>query len=97
MNKPAAIQPDWLSKSLAGFVLGLALCLLASGLFAWLTPGGPCAPNKFQATMWITAPVWAGVMSSVYFFRSGAQAWRWLGGATVLAAAALLACRQFLS
>ena len=91
------MSKDWVSKSLAGIVLGCVLSLLFSGLFAWLTPGGPGAPNKFQTTMWVTAPVWAAIMSFVFFFRSGAQAWRWLGGATVLAAAALAACRQFLS
>jgi drug/metabolite transporter (DMT)-like permease len=87
---------DWWSKSLAGVLLGFVLSILASGLFAWLTPGGPGASNKFQATMWVTAPVWASILSAVYFFRSGAQAWRWLGGATVLATAALLACRHYL-
>lgn len=91
------MSKDWTSKSLAGIVLGCALSLLLSGLFAWLTPGGPAAQNKFQATMWVTAPVWASIMSFVYFFRSGAQAWRWLGGATVLATAMLAACRHFLS
>lgn len=90
------MSKDWLSKSAAGVLLGFVLSILASGLFAWLTPGGPGAPNKFQATMWLTAPVWAAVMSAVYFFRSGLQAWCWLGGATALGAAALMACRHFL-
>lgn len=95
--KPKApIQPDWISKTLAGVLLGFALCIAVSGLFAWLTPGGPAAPQKSQATMWITMPVWGAVLSFVYLFRSGAQAWRWLGGATVLAYALLAACRHFL-
>ncbi|SDG84332.1 MULTISPECIES: hypothetical protein [unclassified Duganella] len=91
------VKQDGLSKSLAGVLLGFALSMLASGLFAWLTPGGPGASNKFQATMWVTAPVWAAIMSGVYFFRSGVQAWCWLGGATLLAGAALAACRHFLN
>lgn len=91
------IQRDWFSKTLAGVVLGFGLAIAVSGLFAWLTPGGAMHPNKFQATMWLTAPVWSGVLSLVFLFRSGARAWLWLGSANALAFAALAACRHYLS
>lgn len=89
-----AIGRDWLAKSVAGVVLGFGLALALSGLLAWLTPGGPAAPNKFQATMWLMAPLWTLVLALVFLFQSGRRAWCWLGGANALAFGALLACRH---
>ena len=91
-----AIRPDWWSKSIAGVLLGFTLAVALSGLFTWIGPGGPTAVNKFQFTMWIVAPLWLGVVSFCFLFRSGLRAWLWLGGANLLAHTALAACRASL-
>lgn len=90
---PAPIRPDWWSKSLGGIVLGYTLALALSGLFAWAGPGGPGAMNKYQFNMWMLAPVWLGVVSACFLFRSGRLCWLWLGGANLVAYMALFACR----
>ncbi|SMH47201.1 hypothetical protein [Azospirillum agricola] len=87
------IRPDWWSKSLAGTLLGFTLAIALSGLFAWAGPGGPRALNKIQFNMWMVAPIWLGVVSFCFLFRSGLRAWLWLGGANLLAYAALHAAR----
>ncbi|MFC5359346.1 hypothetical protein [Azospirillum himalayense] len=92
-NTPTPIRPDWWSKILAGVVLGFALAIALSGLFAWIGPGGPAAVNKLQFIMWLVVPIWLGVFSFSFLFRSGRQAWLWLGCASVLAHTALLAAR----
>lgn len=86
-------RPDLLSKTLAGALLGFTLAIAASALFAWLTPNGPSAPNKFQFVMWLVAPVWTLILSAVYFFRNGRRAWLALAAANLVAFAAYLALR----
>lgn len=95
-KKYPPIQPDWISKTLAGCILGFLLALSLSGIFAWLGPGGLEAPNKSQFNMWIVPPIWLTVFSLVYFFRSGLRAWLWLGGATLLAIAILFLTRYLM-
>lgn len=90
-NSP--IRPDWWSKTIAGTVLGFTLAVALAGLFAWVGPGGVLAPNKYQFVMWMIAPVWLAVVSGCFVFRTGRQAWAWLGGANVLAYAALFLSR----
>ncbi len=87
---------DWASKSVAGTVLGFGLAVGLVGLFAWVGPGGLRAVNKFQFNMWLVPPLWLGILSASFLFRSGLRAWMWLGGANVLAHAALYACRHLL-
>ena len=79
-GKPAAIRRDWISKSLAGALLGFALAIGASATLAALTAGIPLV-TRSQLVMWLVPPVWLGVLGTVYFFTSGARAWAWLGGA----------------
>ncbi|MBK0111182.1 MULTISPECIES: hypothetical protein [Delftia] len=86
-RKPAPIRPDWISKTLAGLLLGLGLAISASGLLAALLHGMPLAVSG-QLVMWLVPPVWLLVQSLVYFFSSGLRAWAWLGGANALALAA---------
>lgn len=86
-RKPAPIRPDWISKTLAGLLLGLGLAISASALLASLLAGMPL-PVSGQLVMWLVPPVWLGVLSLVYFFSSGLRAWLWLGGANALALAA---------
>jgi hypothetical protein len=87
------VQAHWWTKTLAGALLGLSLALALAGLFAWLGPGGIAAPQKSQFVMWMIAPIWMLIFGLVYLFRTGLRAVLWLGGANVLAYAALMAAR----
>lgn len=86
-RKPAPIRPDWITKTLAGLLLGPGLAISASGLLAALLHDMPLAVSG-QLVMWLVPPVWLLVQSLVYFFSSGLRAWAWLGGANALALAA---------
>jgi len=77
------IQRDWLSKTLAGLLLGAVLALVCSGLFSQLNPRMPFAVRG-QLAMWMVPPIWLGVLSSVFFFANGLRAWLWLGAVSVL-------------
>lgn len=83
-NSVPPIQRDWLSKSLAGTVLGLVLAMACSGLFTLATrtiePG-----IRAQLAMWLVSPVWMGVLASVFLFSSGRLAWQCLLVASVVA------------
>lgn len=74
------VQRDWLSKTLAGFVLGAVLAIACSGLFSRLNAAMPLAVRG-QLAMWMVPPVWLGVLGGVYFFSNGVRAWLWLGAA----------------
>lgn len=92
----ADFRADWLSKSLAGSVLGFTLAIALAGLFAVAGPGGLEARNKYQFVMWLVAPIWLGVASLVFLFRSGLAACLWLGGANLLAFGGLYLFLRFL-
>ena len=84
----------WLGKTVAGLVLGFAIGLAVSGLFAWFGPGGLMGgPGKTQFNMWLIAPVWSLVLSFVFLFPSSRSAWTWLGGATLVLIVVLAAGR----
>ncbi|WP_198969649.1 hypothetical protein [Xylophilus sp. ASV27] len=83
-KKPDPIRPDWISKTLAGLLLGLCLALTCSALLAALLTAMPLAVSG-QLVMWLVPPVWLCVLSGVYFFSSGLRAWAWLAGANALA------------
>lgn len=80
---PKTIQPDWVSKTLAGALLGFALGVGCSGVFSALAASLPLA-TKGQLAMWLVAPIWVGCLSGVYFFQSGRRAWAWLAAANLL-------------
>ncbi|WP_107316387.1 hypothetical protein [Achromobacter xylosoxidans] len=86
--KPAPIRRDWISKTLAGALFGFVLALGASAALAAMTRGIPLV-TRSQLAMWLVPPVWLGVLSTVYFFRSGPRAWAWLGGACAVLYGAL--------
>jgi hypothetical protein len=86
-------RTDFLSKTMAGIVLGLSLSMALTAVFAWITPGGPAAVNKFQFVMWLITPLWIGVFGLVYLFRDGRQSWLWLGGLNLLSYAAYFLIR----
>ena len=91
----ATLSTDWLWKTLAGVIGGFGLGIAASGLLAYLSPGALDEQNKFQVAMWLVPPVWIGVMSGSFAFRSGRRAWIWLGGANALGFALLALARHF--
>ncbi|MFT3776744.1 MAG: hypothetical protein QM772_00465 [Ottowia sp.] len=83
-RKLGPIRPDWVSKTLAGLLLGFTLAIICSGLLAARLAGMPL-PVSGQLAMWLVPPVWLGVLSGVYFFSSGLRAWAWLAAANALA------------
>lgn len=83
-GKKLPIRPDWVSKTLAGVLLGLTLAMAISGVFSQLALDMPL-PTRGQLMMWMVPPIWLGVCSGVYFFASGLRAWLWLGGANLIA------------
>ena len=86
------IQRDWLSKTLAGVLLGAVIALVCSGWFTQLNSEMPFA-IRGQLAMWMVPPIWLGVLSGTYFFGSGARAWLWLGAASVLSGGSLAVLR----
>lgn len=83
-RKPRPIRKDWVSKTLAGLLLGFSLALVAAALLMTQLRGMPL-PVSGQLAMWLVPPVWLGVLSGVYFFSSGLRAWAWLLGTNALA------------
>jgi len=75
------------SKSWAAALLGLPLTIGLVGLIALAWPGRQeitALPSLLMAF-----PVWIGVMSLAFVFRTGLRAWAWLGAATLLCFALL--------
>lgn len=77
INTAVKIQRDWISKSVAGVVLGLLLGLGCSALFMELAPD-MMANIKVQLAMWMVTPIWLGVLSMSFLFQDGKRAWMWL-------------------
>ncbi|MBK1673725.1 hypothetical protein CKO35_10470 [Ectothiorhodospira shaposhnikovii] len=83
MKTTSHLQRDWLTKILAGTLLGLGLALGCSGLMIHFTPGLALSIQA-QLAMWMVPPVWLGTLSLCFLFQSGARAWLWLGVANLL-------------
>lgn len=83
-QQPQPIQRDWVSKTLAGTVLGFTLAIGCSGVLANLGQDVPMV-TRAQLAMWMVAPIWLGTLSGVYAFASGPRAWLWLSGANSVA------------
>ncbi|MCG7561683.1 hypothetical protein [Pseudoalteromonas sp. McH1-42] len=82
MKNYTPIQPDWLSKTLAGIIGGGLLSFSIVGLFAWFGPSGLASSIsdtellwRTQFNMWLSVPIWLLALSFTYMFRSGARAW----------------------
>lgn len=87
-----AIRRDWVSKTLAGALLGLTFALGSSGLLLLaLQDAAPGA--RAQLAMWLVPPVWLGILSGSFLFRSGPRAWWWLGAANLAVFGALALTR----
>ncbi len=83
---------NWFGKASAGTILGLAIAVGISGLLSWaLGIGDTYFSLPGQFTMWIVSPIWCGILSFCFLFRSGARAWAILGLATAAVWLALLA------
>ncbi len=91
---PPPIQPDWISKTLAGALLGFTFARGASGPMA-LALHGLKASARAQLVMWMVAPVWLAILAGCYAFRSGKRAWACLGAANGLLLLVLGALRLF--
>ncbi|MFT4173837.1 MAG: hypothetical protein QM639_14835 [Rhodocyclaceae bacterium] len=89
----APIRRDWVSKTLAGGLLGLCIAMAASAVFAHLASSLPL-PTRGQLVMWMVPPLWLGIFGGVYFFASGLRAWLWLGGASLALWGLVLALRS---
>ncbi len=86
---------DWVSKTLAGALLGLLLGFGVSLLLAVALRALPLSVRG-QLAMWSVAPVWLLVWGGVYFFSSGRRAWAWLRTAGVLVLGAGLLLRPLI-
>lgn len=83
--KSELTSKNWFGKASAGLILGFTLAIGLCGLFACFGPGSvsfDSGPGQF--TMWLTAPLWSGILSFCFFFRDGWRAWGWLGLANVI-------------
>jgi hypothetical protein len=69
-------------KSLAAALLGLPLTTGIIGLIGLLWPGELAVTTLPWLLM--SFPLWVGVMSLAFLFKSGLRAWLWMGGATLL-------------
>lgn len=88
------VRADWVSKTLAGVLLGGIIAFAVSGVLSQLLQ--PMALSlRGQLAMWSVAPVWLAIASAVYFFASGRHAWAGLGAAAVLVHALWFGLRQF--
>ncbi|TIX51660.1 hypothetical protein [Alteraurantiacibacter aquimixticola] len=91
MSEPLTSK-NWFGKASAGLILGFALALGISGiLYRSIDVGDDIFSLPAQFTMWAMGPIWAGILSFCFLFRSGVRAWLWLGGATLAVWLALFA------
>lgn len=92
-KKLPPIKRDWISKTLAGLILGFALAMATSGVFSKVTMDMASA-SRIQLAMWMVPPIWMVVFGFVYFFTSGFRAWIWLLTANFMVWGIFLALRQ---
>lgn len=96
LSQKQTIKSHWWGKMIAGVVLGLGLSFALVGLFAWLGSDGlqqQISAERLlwrsQFLMWMITPIWLLILSLVYLFPTAKQAFIWLGGANIIAYAAL--------
>ena len=92
-TESSSLRREWLSKTLAGLLLGFTLAIACSGIFARLA-STIAVPIRAQLTMWMVTPIWLGVLSGCFFFGSGKRAWLWLGAANIVVFGLLTAVRM---
>jgi hypothetical protein len=85
----------WFGKASAGLILGFAIALAVSGIFAVAGPGGLMHSSaKTQINMWMMGLIWPLVLSFCFLFRSGLRAWFWLGLTTAILFAGLFVLKS---
>ena len=73
-------RKNWIGTASAGVILGFVLALGLCGAFARFGPGAiGFFSAQGQVTMWLMAPLWAGILSFCFLFQTGLRAWGWLG------------------
>lgn len=91
-TKPQLTSRNWFGKASAGLILGFLLALGLSGLLSWaIGVGDTFFSTKGQLTMWVMSPIWSLILSFVFFFQYGRNAWGWLALASGIVWAALYA------
>lgn len=81
---------DWAGKASAGLVLGFLLAAGLAGLLFWSVGAGDEGhATRAQFAMWIISPIWCGILTFCFLFRSGFRAWTVLGLACALVWATL--------
>ena len=81
--KRLPIEPDWITKILAGLILGFSFAVGCSEGFMNLT-NAAALNAKVQLAMWMVIPIWLTIFGFVFVFRKGLHAWLALGGLNVL-------------
>lgn len=82
---------DWLSKSSAGVILGFVIAIALSSIYGQVGPGGLFwGGAEPQFVMWMVWPIWTGIISFCFLFRSGLRAWLWLGAAALASGAGVI-------
>ncbi|AFJ01367.1 hypothetical protein Q7C_186 [Methylophaga frappieri] len=81
--KTEPMRNDWLSKTLAGLILGFFIALATTGLI-YLLPLKIRISAEAQLIMWLLPPIWLTILSTCFLFRSGLRAWLWLTGANII-------------
>lgn len=76
-----------IARCLAGTLLGFPLAALLLALLLHLLPGHGEA--VLVPALILFFPLWTAFMAGAYMFRNGARAWLVMGGANVVAFAAL--------
>ncbi len=77
MAKQQTLHNDWLSKTVAGLILGFTAALGLSGVFLLIVSEMNRSASA-QLVMWLLSPMWLTLLSTVYLFRNGLWAWSWL-------------------
>jgi len=86
MTASGITSRDWFGKVSAAFALGFTLALALTCTFgALFSRGDPFFSAQGQIAMWLMAPIWCGLLSLCFLFRSTARAWGWLAMANLLA------------
>ncbi|MCX4192555.1 hypothetical protein [Methylophaga sp. OBS1] len=77
MAKQQTLHNDWLSKTVAGLILGFTAALGLSGVLLLIVSEMNRSASA-QLVMWLLSPMWLTLLSTVYLFRNGLRAWGWL-------------------
>lgn len=64
---------DLASKTLAGIVLGDPLAFALHGIYGYLGPGSRL--DNYWVAVFLLLPVWTGLLSLAFAYRSGWRAW----------------------